>query len=103
MFLVLPKLLPFSFGEEPSFLGDSTTVQCSLSSGDMPVKFTWSLNNKPISDVQGIVVGSFGKKTSVVSIESLDEHHAGNYTCFASNKAGIARSSSVLIVKGNFC
>jgi hypothetical protein len=67
----------------------------------MPVKFSWTLNGKPLTDVQGVTIASFGKKTSVISIESVDEHHAGNYSCLAENKAGVASHSSLLIVKGN--
>lgn len=98
----MPKLLPFTFGDEPSYLGESNTVQCSLSTGDMPVKFSWTLNGKPLTDIQGVNIASFGKKTSVISIESVDEHHAGNYSCLAENNAGIASHSSILTVKGNF-
>lgn len=100
MLLVLPKLLNLAFGDEPSYLGDSTTVQCSVSSGDLPVKFSWYLNGKPASEVNGISVGSFGKKTSVLNIDSVMEYHAGNYTCLAENIAGHTSYSTELIVKG---
>lgn len=43
---VSPKLLPFTFGDEPSYLGDSTTVQCSSSSGDTPARFSWRFNGR---------------------------------------------------------
>lgn len=41
-----------------------------------------------------------GKKTSLLSIDSLSEEHAGNYTCVAQNKAGSSSHLSQLIVKG---
>lgn len=97
---VIPKLLPFTFGDEPSYLGDSTTVQCSLSSGDTPVNFSWRLNGRRLQNLEGISVVAVGKKTSVLSIDSLSEHHAGNYTCFAENKAGLTSHSAELVVKG---
>lgn len=97
---VIPKLLPFAFGDEPSYLGESTTVQCSLSSGDLPVKFSWLLNGRSLEGVNGINVVALGKKTSVLSIDYLEENHAGNYTCLAKNKAGVSSYSSELIVKG---
>ncbi|KAJ8967482.1 hypothetical protein NQ314_002796 [Rhamnusium bicolor] len=96
---VLPRLQPFIFGDEPSFMGDSATVQCSLISGDMPVKFSWMLNGKPVKEIAGINVGSFGKKTSVLSIDSVYDVHAGNYTCLAANKAGLSSYSTELVVK----
>lgn len=98
----MPKVLPFAFGDEPAFLGDSTNVQCSVSSGDLPVMFSWTLNDKPLSEVNGINVGAFGKKISVLNIDLLAEHHAGNYTCLAENRAGRVTYSAELIVKGIF-
>lgn len=98
--LVPPKILHFSFGDEPSYIGDSTNLQCSLVAGDMPVKFSWALNGKSINVVEGVSVGSFGKKMSVLSIDSVEQHHAGNYTCLASNRAATSTYSALLIIKG---
>lgn len=91
---------PFTFGDEPSYLGDSATVQCSVSSGDLPLQFLWTLNSESVSSVYGIDVAFFGKKISVLRIDSLAENHAGNYTCLAQNIAGHASYSAELIVKG---
>lgn len=99
-FSVLPKIVHFSFGDEPSYLSDSATVQCSLSAGDMPVRFSWLLNGETIENVDGIRRGSFGKKISVLAIDSVEEHHAGNYTCTANNSAGSSSYTTELIVKG---
>lgn len=100
---VLPKLLPFSFGDEPAYLAESTTVQCSISLGDLPVSFSWLLNGAPIRNEPGVNVVAVGKKTFVLSIDSLAENHAGNYTCLATNKAGTASHNAELIVNGNSC
>lgn len=100
--LVSPKILPFAFGEEPSYIGDSITVQCTITSGDMPISFAWFLNGNPIKNLLGISLGSFGKKTAVLAIDTLMESHAGNYTCVAQNKAGLNTFSAELIVKGTF-
>lgn len=100
VFLVLPKIHPLFFGDDPSYLGDSATVQCSLIAGDMPVKFFWSLNGENVEEIPGIAVGSFGKKISVLAIDSVQEHHSGNYTCIVKNAAGFASHSTELIVKG---
>lgn len=48
----------------------------------------------------GMGFSSFGKKTSVLNIDSVDEHHAGNFTCMASNPAGISTYTTKLVVKG---
>lgn len=95
-------MLPFAFGDTPSYLDDSTSVQCTLSSGDLPVTFFWNLNGQSIQTYSGINVVAVGKKTSLLSIDSLSEEHAGNYTCVAQNKAGASSYTSELIVKGTF-
>lgn len=97
---MLPKIKPFSFGEEPSFVGDSNSIQCSLLHGDLPVAFSWMLNGKVIPADLNINVGSFGKKTSVINIDSIKAEHAGNYTCLASNRGGMSFYSTELAVKG---
>lgn len=66
----------------------------------MPVSFLWMLNDEPVTKYAGINVGLFGKKSSVLSIDSIDQHHAGNYTCKASNMAGVSTYSTELIVRG---
>lgn len=66
----------------------------------MPVSFTWELNGQSVSEINGITVGTFGKKTSVLTIDSLSEDHAGNYTCLAANRAGVSAYSAELIVMG---
>lgn len=100
IYLVLPRVQPFSFGDVPLFLGESATVQCSINSGDVPVRFSWIFNGKPIDETAGYNIGKFGKKASVLSIDAVSEQHSGNYTCLASNNAGIASYMAELIVKG---
>lgn len=91
------------FGEEPSNYGESSTVQCSISLGDMPIKYAWFLNGKPLDKTQeGLSIVSVGKKTTVLSIDNLTEKFAGNYTCVAQNNAGHATYSAELIIKGTF-
>jgi hypothetical protein len=97
--LVLPHITPFDFDGEAN-RGDSVQVSCYVSKGDLPLSFSWILNGKPIQDILGIGVSSFGKKTSVLSIDSVNELYAGNYTCLASNRAGISTYTANLIVKG---
>lgn len=66
----------------------------------MPVDFLWFLNGKPVEGVEGVTIGSFGKKISVLAIDSVAEHHAGNYTCSARNRAGVTSHTAELVVKG---
>lgn len=66
----------------------------------MPIQFTWYLNGIPLTQDANIKIGSFGKKMSVLTIDSLSEEHAGNYTCVAHNRAGMASAVADLTVKG---
>nr|CAH7736157.1 unnamed protein product [Callosobruchus chinensis] len=96
---VLPKIHPFTFGDEPSFVGETISVQCTISSGDLPVTFSWMLNGQPIPTALEVNIGSFGKKVSFLNIDSVSERHSGNYTCIAANRAGLATYSTTLAVK----
>lgn len=64
------------------------------------MNFTWELNNFPVSQLNGVAVATFGLKTSVLTIDSLNENHAGNYSCLAANRAGASTYTAQLIVKG---
>lgn len=41
-----------------------------------------------------------GKRLSVLNIDSVNGHHAGNYTCVASNLASAVNHTALLIVNG---
>lgn len=100
IFIALPKIHPFSFGDEPSFEGESVSVQCHIASGDMPLTFSWTLNGKSVEVYEEINVASVGKKISVLSIDSISRENVGNYTCIAANRAGLSSYTAELVVKG---
>lgn len=81
-------------------MGESVQVSCYVNKGDMPVDFSWMFNGDLISTDLSVNVTPFGKKTSVLSIEYVDQSHIGNFTCIASNRAGIATYAAELFVKG---
>jgi len=64
------------------------------------VVFNWLLNGKSVSEYQDINVGSFGKKMSVLSIDSISRNHVGNYTCVVTNPARMTSFTTQLTVKG---
>ncbi|VEN53578.1 unnamed protein product [Callosobruchus maculatus] len=97
--MVPPKIHQFSFGDEPSFVRETVSVQCTVSSGDQPISFSWMFNGKPIRNEVGISVGSMSKKISYLTIDSVSEEHIGNYTCVAANRAGMSTFSTALVVK----
>lgn len=97
--IVPPKIVPFSFGDEPSNFGDSASIQCSVTSGDFPIDIVWYLNGKPI-DKNSVSTSKVGKRINVLNIDSVDGYHAGNYTCVASNLASSVNHTALLIVNG---
>lgn len=63
------------------------------------MEITWYLNNKVLNKSDGISILR-DKKMITLSIDSVSFETAGNYTCLASNKAGIASYTTVLNVNG---
>lgn len=97
---VPPKIAPFDFGDEPSNFADSASVQCLVTSGDLPIEFKWLFNGRPVTEIAGVTTVKLGKRNSVLSIDSVNGKHAGNFTCQASNLAMIVNYTSQLIVNG---
>lgn len=81
-------------------MGDTVQVSCVVSKGDMPITFSWLFNNKPIEIEASVKVAPFGRKTSVLNIDYVDQSHIGNFTCVATNNAGVASYSAELLIKG---
>lgn len=48
----------------------------------------------------GVVISRNSQKVSMLSIDAIKSRHRGNYTCFASNKGGVAQHSSYLAITG---
>ncbi|XP_021925400.1 Down syndrome cell adhesion molecule-like protein Dscam2 isoform X4 [Zootermopsis nevadensis] len=93
--IVPPKISPFAF-QMDLHLGNRAGVQCLVTNGDLPLTIEWRKDWGPLdSDVN---VQQLGEFTSSLSIESLRPHHAGNYTCLATNSAAQASHSSRLLV-----
>ncbi|XP_076265869.1 Down syndrome cell adhesion molecule 1 isoform X3 [Rhynchophorus ferrugineus] len=97
--MALPKIQTFDFGEEAPYEGESVSVQCFVGSGDMPIDISWMLNGEPVNKFNDISVSSVGKKLSILSIDSVGKKHVGNYTCLATNKAGLSSYTTRLAVK----
>lgn len=100
LFKVPPKITPFDFGDEPANFGDSVTVQCTISKGDLPVDINWLFNGYALNDYLGATTSKIGKKVSVLTIDSVNGHNAGNYTCIAKNKAQTTEYTAELVVNG---
>ena len=96
-----PILLPFEFGDEPADMASTTTISCAVAKGDTPIEISWMFDDSMIFSNDGILITKSGQKISILSIESVQPRHAGNYTCIARNRAGTAEHTSELKVIGN--
>lgn len=90
--------MPFHF-EDPIFAGQSAQVTCLVSEGDLPLDINWSFfNTTPLMSVS---ITKVGRRASLLLIEPSSYHHAGNYTCVATNKAGSTNYTTALKINGN--
>lgn len=97
----MPHILPFSFGEEILNEGDTASVSCVATKGDMPIGLTFYHNNIPVIDENGVVIMKSAKMIAL-TIENVRADHQGNYTCRASNRAGQAEYTADLNINGYF-
>lgn len=95
-----PKIATFTFGDEALNFGESASVQCTISGGDLPMTVKWTLNNEEIPPYLEVSTSKIGKRVNVLSIDSVKWIHAGNYSCIATNQAGWAEYTAPLIVIG---
>lgn len=93
-------MMPFYFGKEPFHAGDSATIQCTVSHGDLPFNITWWFNGRLILPSATATVARVTQRVSVLTIERVMAAHSGNYTCAAANLAGRAEHTSLLLVNG---
>ncbi|XP_064216088.1 Down syndrome cell adhesion molecule isoform X25 [Tribolium castaneum] len=96
--MVPPQIHPFDFGEDPINSGDMVMVNCFVTKGDLPIKIYWTLNNKRVNELDGISAVKANKRASQLTIESVQDHHRGEYKCLAENTAGISEFAAILNV-----
>lgn len=92
--------MPFSFGEEPSHLGEYLQASCAVTHGDLPITITWLLNGALISSRNSAFTITNSKRSSILAIDSVADEHAGTYSCIGENKAGKYVHTADLIVNG---
>ncbi|XP_037024236.1 Down syndrome cell adhesion molecule-like protein Dscam2 isoform X37 [Bradysia coprophila] len=96
--MVLPRITPFAFDGGPAETGQYQTLTCTVQAGDFPLNFTWLLNGIELRDSFDISISNVGKRSTFLTIESIQAIHAGTYTCLVSNKAGLSQYSTELKV-----
>ena len=129
VYTVPPKISHFEFSKELN-VGDRTSIQCVAGTGDLPLVFTWLKDNVPIKqsgaggandningdsrynsdkrlsnkdgtdDNNSITIRQNDEFTSALSINSIRQSHAGEYTCRVQNDAAVVLYSAILKVNG---
>lgn len=79
--------------------GGRTQVTCSISSGDLPIKVSWTRDGRPIAANLNVEMQT-GEFHSLLIFKKLRGEHSGVYTCTARNLAKAASHSAVLLVQG---
>lgn len=103
----MPQILPFSFGEDEINLDEATTAACTVVKGDSPIKIWWTLSDtfeeteKNLTTNDGVVITRNSPKVSIMTIEAVQARHKGNYSCYASNRAGITQHTAYLAINGD--
>ncbi|XP_076137875.1 cell adhesion molecule DSCAML1 [Alosa pseudoharengus] len=94
---VPPLIQPFDF--PPTSIGKLMYVACVVSSGDMPIRFTWRKDGQEIRhDGNSGVTIETKEFMSSLQISKVSLKHNGNYTCIASNDAATVSTERQLIV-----
>lgn len=93
-------MVPFTFGSKPLQEGTSTTLQCTVSEGDLPLHITWLFNDVEIEDSETITISKLGRRGSALTIDSVTSAHVGNYTCSIKNLVGSEINTAQLLVNG---
>ncbi len=101
MCLVPPALNKFS-ALSSLRLGQRVSLLCSVTDGDAPVTLDWYRDGARLSPgiSAGVAVTRLGDFESVLRIDRLRPEHNANFTCTATNAAGVASHSQALTVKG---
>ncbi|KAE8741842.1 hypothetical protein FOCC_FOCC012628, partial [Frankliniella occidentalis] len=111
-----PKITPITFPRDLN-VGDRTSVQCVVVSGDLPLSFAWLKDGHPVGGaghhhhpaagaagagataVPGDVsVRQNDDFSSALSIGAVALEHSGNYTCRVSNQAAVVSLTALLQV-----
>ena len=93
-------LLPINFDSERFLEGDFVQSNCVLRNGDKPIQFSWLFNGHLLSNSENIEISRMGRRSSILTLDPVKGHNRGNYTCTASNVAGVSSVHTLLRVNG---
>ena len=100
--------MPFLFPNKLLNEGMRSAVSCQILEGSLPITFRWDKDGQPLQGssglfepvLDGVVIRSNDEYSSTLIIDHLKFEHRGNYTCVATNAAGLASHSAELTVNG---
>lgn len=92
--------MPFDFGNDEINAMDMVSASCTVNKGDFPIKIFWLRNDQPIYTSDGVSISRTNQRISILSIESVQDRHSGNYSCVAENLAGSVNLTTSLWVTG---
>ena len=84
-------------------LGERLTLTCSVTKGDLPLAFSWTVDGQPVKTgpIRSVQIDPF---TNLLSVDSLQAGHSGNYTCIVRNTATTAvrqhQQSQLVVIQG---
>lgn len=93
----LPQVDQFHFNANGVNGGQAVRVMCMVSSGDLPIDIYWLKDGQPLLRS---IYHKIDEYTLILSLRQTTIGDSGNYTCVASNAAGVASRWSILKVKG---
>lgn len=81
--------------------GSHVTITCTVDEGDLPFEnIRWAFHGKELSSQMGIETVKIGKRTNILTIESIAPFHKGEYSCIATNAVGSTNYTAVLNIRG---
>jgi len=80
--------------------GLRTQVMCTTSQGDQPFVFSWLKDGAALRSGAGLEVNQFTPFSSILTIDSVQAEHSGNYTCQVHNAAATIELTAPLSVTG---
>ncbi|KAI3422567.1 hypothetical protein GPALN_013067 [Globodera pallida] len=93
-----PKILEVLPARTRCIVGESLTVECSLSGSPTPA-IAWSQNGTPLVSHPERCVLSFDGECATLSFFKISSTDAGTYSCSAENAAGTAKTDMLLEVQ----
>lgn len=81
-------------------LAERLTLTCAVTKGDLPLTINWMINDDPAMNNERVKIMLVNAYTSILTIDSLQLGHSGNYSCIVQNEADRVSQSQLVIIQG---